>query len=58
MQLFSIGLFKLNMDGSTVMDEEGKPEQTYNIADIVSYSRAWTGFERPSERGGRSNLFC
>ena len=52
MQLFSIGLDKLNMDGSIVLDEEGKPEQTYSIADIVSYARAWTGFERESERGG------
>ena len=54
MQLFSLGLVKLNMDGSVVVDEDGKPMQTYSIADIVSYARAWTGFERPSERGGVS----
>ena len=36
MQLFSIGLYKLNMDGTQVLDESGLPIETYRIEDIVS----------------------
>ena len=54
MQLFSIGLYKLNMDGTKVMDESGSPVETYRIEDIVSYARAWTGFVGVSKRGGTS----
>ena len=46
MQLFSIGLYKLNMDGSYQHDEEGRPETTYDNDDIMSMARAWTGFTR------------
>ncbi len=52
MQLFSIGLVKLNMDGSIVHQENGNAVDTYSIDSIVSYSRAWTGFVRLFERGG------
>ena len=52
MQLFSIGLHKLNMDGSIIYQENGNPEDSYSIDDIVSYSRAWTGFVERPERGG------
>ena len=52
MQLFSIGLFELNMDGSQVLDEEGKAIETYTIDDIMSYASAWTGFQEREARGG------
>ena len=52
LQLFSVGLYQLNMDGSTVYKENGNPADTYSIDDIVSYSRGWTGFVMRSERGG------
>ena len=51
-QLFSVGLFKLNTDGTIVHQSNGNPVDTYTIDDIVSYSRAWTGFEERAERGG------
>lgn len=43
MQLFSIGLYKLNPDGSRVLSETGYPLEAYTMDDIFSYSRAWTG---------------
>lgn len=43
MQLFSIGLYKLNSDGSQVLSENGYPQEAYTMDDIFSYSRAWTG---------------
>lgn len=54
MQLFSIGLYKLNMDGTKVMDENGSPVETYRIEDIMSYARSWTGFGGRYKRGGTS----
>jgi len=55
MQLFSVGLYKLNMDGSIIHQASGNAEDTYTIDDIVSYSRAWTGFRRQNERGGAAS---
>lgn len=58
MQLFTIGLNKLNMDGSIVYQSNGDPEDTYSIDDIISYARVWTGFEVKSdskERGGAAS---
>ena len=43
MQLFSIGLYKLNQDGSQMLSENGFPLEAYTMDDIASYSRAWTG---------------
>ncbi len=54
MQLFSIGLYRLNMDGTKVVDENGSPVETYRIEDIMSYARAWTGFVGNYKRGGTS----
>lgn len=59
MQLFSIGLIKLNMDGSPVLDSFGNPIKTYDSKDIVSFARAWTGFVEAPFRGNvedRSSL--
>ena len=46
MQLFSIGLIKLNIDGTARLDSTGKPIATYNNDDITEYARVWTGFRR------------
>ena len=43
MQLFSIGLYKLNMDG-TVQKQDGEPLETYTNSDIQTFAKAWTGF--------------
>ena len=56
MQLFTIGLTKLNQDGTPITEEDGvTPAQTYDIADIVSGARMWTGFDHYPRRGNTEN---
>ncbi|SPJ29285.1 DUF1800 family protein [Falsiruegeria mediterranea] len=43
MQLFSIGLFELNQDGSEKLDAKGKPIPTYDNRDIKELARVFTG---------------
>ena len=51
MQLFSIGLLALNEDGTPKRDEYGTLIETYTNEDIMSFARAWTGFQRHDPRG-------
>ena len=51
MQLFTMGLVQLNMNGSPMLDQEGKAMLTYTNDDIMSLSRAWTGFDLQLRRG-------
>jgi len=44
MQLFSIGLVKLNLDGTVVTDGEGKPEASYNQSIIEGFAHVFTGW--------------
>jgi uncharacterized protein (DUF1800 family) len=44
MQLFSIGLWKLNPDGTQVVDGGGNPVPTYTQTDITELARALTGW--------------
>jgi uncharacterized protein (DUF1800 family) len=44
MQLFSIGLVKLNIDGSVVTDSTGNGVPTYTIDDIIGLSNVLTGW--------------
>jgi len=44
MQLFTIGLYQLNMDGSQVLDSSGNPIPTYTQADVSAGARVWTGY--------------
>ncbi|KPF70053.1 hypothetical protein IP84_04210 [beta proteobacterium AAP99] len=44
MQLFSIGLFQLNPDGTVRTDSSGRPLETYGDDDIKGLSRVFTGF--------------
>jgi len=43
MQLFTIGLYKLNADGSTVTNN-GEPVETYTNADVTGLAKALTGW--------------
>ena len=43
MQLFSIGLFKLNPDGSQVLDSQGNAIPTYTNAEITEMAKIFTG---------------
>ena len=51
MQLFSMGLSQLNMDGSLKLDRYGNAMLSYTNDDIMSLSRAWTGFDLQQQRG-------
>eukprot|EP00933_Yihiella_yeosuensis_P021713 TRINITY_DN1715_c0_g1_i2.p1 TRINITY_DN1715_c0_g1~~TRINITY_DN1715_c0_g1_i2.p1 ORF type:complete len:1866 (-),score=308.01 TRINITY_DN1715_c0_g1_i2:397-5517(-) len=51
MQLFSIGLWKLNPDGSRKKDADGNDIQTYTNEHITSFARVLTGFDHQSRRG-------
>lgn len=44
MQLFSIGLYQLNPDGSLKLDAGGNPIDTYTADDISGLARVFTGF--------------
>ena len=43
MQLFTIGLTKLNMDGTPILDEAGNEIETYDNADVSGLARVFTG---------------
>ncbi len=43
MQLFSIGLFELNLDGSLRLDPDGNPIPTYDNEDIKEFAKIFTG---------------
>ena len=43
MQLFSIGLWQLNPDGTRQLDAQGQPIPTYNNNDITELARVFTG---------------
>lgn len=44
MQLFTIGLYQLNLDGSPVLGSDGQPIPTYNEADVMGLAAALTGW--------------
>lgn len=44
MQLFSIGLVELNLDGSKRLDASGQPIPTYNQETIAGFARVFTGW--------------
>ena len=55
MQLFSTGLMKLQLDGTPVTDETGKHIDVYTTRHIMSFARAWTGFDMQLQRGNMEN---
>lgn len=51
LQLFSIGLYQLNPDGSNVLDASNKPIPTYTQADIRQLALALTGWTYNTQNG-------
>lgn len=51
LQLFSIGLEKLNQDGTPMLDEEGRPIPTYDQEIISNLALAMTGWGYPAGKG-------
>lgn len=45
MQLFTIGLYKLNPDGTQQLDGNGKPQDTYTPSDVANLARVFTGYD-------------
>ena len=45
MQLFSIGLHELNMDGTEKIDAQGKRIETYATDDVSQLARVFTGYD-------------
>ena len=57
MQLFTIGLHHIELDGSETPDEFGRPIQTYTHDDITANARVLTGFVHTARRGNTEELF-
>lgn len=51
MQLFTVGLWELDDDGTQTLDATGEPIQTYGSEEIESFARVWTGFRKQGVRG-------
>ncbi|KQV95122.1 hypothetical protein ASC91_26120 [Pelomonas sp. Root1237] len=51
MQLFSIGLYQLNADGTLKLDGNGKPIETYSQTNITDLARVFTGWDFDSYSG-------
>lgn len=45
MQLFTIGLYELNNDGTLKKDLLGNPKETYGQSDITNLARVFTGYD-------------
>jgi uncharacterized protein (DUF1800 family) len=51
MQLFTIGVYELNQDGTRKLDANGGYINSYSNDDIMEFARAWTGFRSSNRRG-------
>lgn len=51
LQLFSIGLVKLNLDGSAQTDSVGKPIPSYDESVVQGFAKAFTGWSYPNAKG-------
>jgi uncharacterized protein (DUF1800 family) len=51
LQLFSIGLAKLNIDGSQQLDGAGKAVPTYDESVVQGFAKAFTGWSYPNATG-------
>jgi uncharacterized protein (DUF1800 family) len=51
MQLFTIGIYELNMDGTRKLDGFGQPIPTYTQATVKEVARALTGWTYPTPAG-------
>lgn len=45
MQLMSIGLVELNLDGTPKLDGNGKPIDSYTMNDVTNLARVFTGYD-------------
>ena len=57
MQLFSIGLYALNQDGSVQLDGSGNPIPTYTEAQVQQFAKVYTGWTFSTATGGVPTAF-
>jgi uncharacterized protein (DUF1800 family) len=50
MQLFSIGLYELNLDGTVKRNANGQPLETYTSDDVSNLARVFTGYNHDYSR--------
>ncbi len=53
MQLFTIGTFLLNQDGSLQLDVNHQPVPTYTQSTIANFARVYTGWTYPTQPGAK-----
>jgi uncharacterized protein (DUF1800 family) len=56
MQLFSIGLYKLNPDGSQLLDANQNPQPTYNESVVQGFAAVFTGWTYAPMGGAAVNF--
>lgn len=56
MQLFSIGLYELNADGSLKRNAAGKPVETYAQSDVTNLARVFTGYDHDFSRAKKTDV--
>jgi uncharacterized protein (DUF1800 family) len=52
MQLFTIGLYELNPDGTSKLDANGDPIETYTQDDVTQLARVFTGWDLDTSNAG------
>jgi len=57
LQLFSIGLVELNLDGSAKIGADGKTIPTYGEAEVKGFAKAFSGWTFASQNPAQSNQF-
>ena len=50
MQLFSMGIMKLNLNGTPILDAKGNPVPTYTQEDVNQLARVFTGWDLKSTK--------
>ncbi|WP_313235962.1 DUF1800 domain-containing protein [Delftia acidovorans] len=56
MQLFTIGLYRLNPDGTEPRDGSGNRMDTYSAADVSNLARVFTGYDYDTSKNQPTNL--
>jgi len=51
MQLFTIGLVRLNIDGTPVFDSNGQQAESYTQSDVSNLARVFTGYQSDDTEG-------
>ena len=57
MQLFTLGLYELNQDGTQQLDGSGNPIPSYTQAQVQAFAKAYTGWTYASATGGTPAKF-